>query len=147
MYMPPRFLTLEVVERIVREFTWPVPYTLEDAHPDGVWMIFPSGTQFCFYEGFSSDMELQFGDDVGDERTGIVSLDHAVIALRADPSYPLPPPPKLTGYFAVYASLEKVEYGLRDLCIRALTYLQPYMRGDRYWIDAYRRYRETRTQT
>jgi hypothetical protein len=140
MYSPPTFMTLEVVERIVGTFTWPVSYTLEDADPDGVWMIFPSGTRFCFYESFESEMELMFGIDT--KTNGRLRLIDAVEALRHDPDYEMPPSPSesLEGMVFGGASLARVEAGLRDLCKLALAYLQPYMRGDRHWIEAYHRY-------
>jgi hypothetical protein len=44
------YLTESVLRGILEEFQWPVPYTLEDDEPDGVFVIFPN-CKLYFSEG------------------------------------------------------------------------------------------------
>lgn len=137
MYTPPTFLTMGVLQGILAEFTWPAPYTLENELPDGIWMIFP-GASIEFCEGFESEMYVRFSsEDTGVHRD--LKLFHALHALASDPGRMLPAEPRLIRHFSPGASLEKVQNGLRDLCTLVLTYLTPYLLGDRSWVEAYRR--------
>jgi hypothetical protein len=134
MYTPERFMTLELVEQVLRERTWPVPYTLEDCDPDGVAMDFEGGT-VVFDEGFDGSVRVKLlaGD------TGLpwnITLSDVIVALRAADL--APPPPRLIADSSPYSSLEKVRNGLRDQATLLLTYLPGYFVGDRSWIEIVR---------
>lgn len=138
MYSPPSFLTIQVLEGILSEFAWPAPYTLEDSLPDGIWMIFPR-CSIEFTEGFESEMNLRFSVEETQTSSNL-SLFHAIQALRSDPNHVMPPSPTLIKYFSPGASLEKVQAGIRDICTLVLTYLRPFLLGDRSWIESYKKY-------
>lgn len=138
MYNPPTFMTMQVLQGILSEFTWPAPYTLEESLPDGIWMLFPQ-CSIEFTEGFESEIDLRFS--VEETQTPYnLTLFHAIQALRADPNYVMPPSPKLIKYFSPGASLEKVQAGIRDTCTLVLTYLTPFLLGDRSWIVSYKKH-------
>jgi hypothetical protein len=59
MYMPPRFLTVDVLAGVLAERSWPAPYTLEDDLPDGIEIVLPRCTLFAS-EGFESEMTIRF---------------------------------------------------------------------------------------
>lgn len=137
MYDPQKFLTVPVLEQVLAEFQWPVPYTLENELPDGIAMVFPHCT-LMFSEGFESDMRVLFSPaDTGVKQS--LSLGHALMALRSAPDRAgLLPEPSLIGDTAGPASLEKVKNGIRDLSTLLLTYLKPCLLGDFSWVQTYK---------
>lgn len=134
MYMPPNFMTLELVASIVAELDWPVPYSLEDWRQDGIAMIFPACT-VLFEEGFESEMEAYFlPRDTGLDQA--VTIYHALLP-KGDVEIP-----GLINYFSPEASLEKVQHGVRDLCTTLLYHFRSSLLGDFDWVPGYREYLE-----
>jgi hypothetical protein len=59
MLEPIPFLNLKTVSRILHEFEWPEPFTLEDEIPDGIVMSFPKGN-FVFTETPDGEVIFKF---------------------------------------------------------------------------------------
>lgn len=136
MYTPERFMTVELVEQVLREFTWPVPYTLEDCDPDGVAMDFAGGT-VMFNEGFEGHVRIKLlADDIELPRS--VTLTEVIGAMRD--SGEVPATPKLIGDSSPTTSLDKVRNGIRDQAKLLLTFLPGYFVGDRSWVGIVRPY-------
>ncbi len=136
LYMPPKFLTVEVLAAVVAEFEWPATYTLEELSPDGVSLVFPRCT-LVFREGFESEMELVFTpEQTGLERT--VTMYQVLLSRGGHET------PGLIEYFSPGASLEKVQNEARDLCTIALHHFRSTILGDFRWALEYRAYLERR---
>lgn len=138
MYMPPTFMTLDLVAAIVAEFDWPTSYSLEDWRQDGIAMVLP-GCTVLFEEGFESEMEAYFLP----RNTGLenaVTVYHALLP-RGDLDIP-----GLINYFCPEATVEKVQNGLRDLCTTLLYHFRSSLLGDFDWVPAYRAYLERERQ-
>jgi hypothetical protein len=135
MYNPPRFLTPEVLDSVMRDFPWPASYTLKpDA--DGIEIRLPRCGLYVT-EGFESDMDLSFLPD----STGLddlVSIGDAIRALEADGTRELPPEPILINFFGPTPSLEKVKSDVHDLLTLLFTYLHPSLDGNLEWLAPYR---------
>lgn len=136
LYMPPKFLTTEVLAAVVAEFVWPETYTLKDWRPDGIAMIFPRCT-LVFYEGFESEMELIFRpEETKLQRTA--SMNQVLFSQGG------PDTPGLIDYFSPEASLEKVQNEIRNLSTTVLYHFRSSLLGDFAWVPAYREYLENR---
>jgi hypothetical protein len=144
MYMPPTFLTPEVLARILEEYQWPAPYTLEDELPDGIAMVLPKCTLF-FSEGFESEMNLSFPTVTEFEDS--IDLTEVIIALRSEDASDDKLAPAPVGRHIPGASLEKVENGIRNRCNWVRTYLGPTLEGDFGWVETLKRYRARRGRT
>lgn len=136
MYNPPTFLTLDVVAQIAEEFTWPAPYTLEDDQPDGIVFVFPK-CALIFQEGFESDMYISFPVDLTQTPSNL-RLEHALSILVPEAREKGIELPTLDETFIPSASLEKVEIGIRNLCVLSLTYLEPCILGDFSWVERFK---------
>lgn len=141
MYSPEQFLTVEVLERILAEYTWPLPYRLEDELPDGVVVSFPK-SHLMFSEGFEGDMELIFlPEDTGVQQS--LKLEHALLTLYPfDGKNHVPELPGLIKDGSPHASLKKVENGIRDICHILLNLLVDVIRGDFSWVEQYLKMQE-----
>lgn len=134
MYTPERFMTVELVDQVLREFTWPVPYTLEDCAPDGVAMDFNGGT-VMFNEGFEGHVRIKLlAVDIELPRS--VTLTEVIGAMRD--SGEVPPTPTLIGDTSPSTSSDKVKNGIRDQATLLLTFLPGYFVGDRSWVEVVR---------
>lgn len=135
-YHPQRYMTLEVLADILKEFEWPTPYTLEDDLPDGIVMCFPK-SHFYFREGFESEMYLEFLTE--DTHTDYnLKLGHALSVIMPESQRDGNPiTPGLIDYWTPEASLEKVQNGIRDLCTIVLYHLKPCILGDFSWVEKY----------
>jgi len=134
MYSPEKFMTVELVDEVLRELTWPVRYTLEDCDPDGVAMDFDGGT-VMFVEGFEGHVRIKLlADDIDLPRS--VTLTEVIIAMRDARS--VPPTPTLIDDSSPSASRDKVRNGIRDQATLLLTFLPGFLRGDRTWVDVVR---------
>jgi hypothetical protein len=134
MYTPERFMTVELVDQVLREFTWPVRYTLEDCDPDGVAMDFDGGT-VMFNEGFEGHVRIKLlADDVELPRS--VTLTEVIGAMRD--SGEVPPTPMLIDDSSPSTSSDKVKNGIRDQVTLLLTFLPGYLVGDRNWVEVVR---------
>jgi hypothetical protein len=127
------YLTESVLRGILEEFQWPVPYTLEDDEPDGVFVIFPN-CKLYFSEG--DRIEVHFLS----ESSGVepwLSLFDALRAVRST-STPdsLPAEPRLIEDIASGPSLERLKNSIRDACTLLLTYLRPTLAGNFWWVEA-----------
>jgi hypothetical protein len=140
MYMPPTFLTVEVLKDVVSKFEWPAPYTFEDKLPDGIILGFPKCHLF-FSEGFESDMSISFlKSETGRPR---LMLPDAIRALEfAGTKVDTPDYGPSDGF----ASLQKVRTELHELCTLALAYLKPCILGDFSWVAAYDQMRAAEQQ-
>ena len=137
MNNPPRFLTIDVLSDILKDFQWPTTYELEDDLPDGIVMQFPRCNLY-FREGFAGDVEILFLTEDTDTDANI-SLGEAllVIAPRAERG-PGPLTPGLIDDTSIYGSLEKVQNGIRDLCTIVMYHLKPCILGDFSWVAQYK---------
>lgn len=134
MYMPPTFLTLDVLEGVLGQFEWPARYTLKRLPAARVAVQFP-GCTLVFVEGFESDMEAKFlPKDTG--------LDNAVTVYDALLALGSPDTPELLDFDAGGASLEKVQKQAHDLCAVVLHHFRSSLLGDFSWVPAYREYLE-----
>jgi hypothetical protein len=134
---PERFLTVERLGKIASEFDWPEAYSLRDDWPDGVIMGFPKSSLY-FREGPDGEMGLEFlSEDTGID--DVLSLIDALTVLV--PNYETSPDPfphlNLNNDTSIYASSEKVENGIRDICILLNEYLIPHIQGDFSWVKKY----------
>jgi hypothetical protein len=134
LYMPPTFLTVEVLEGVLSQFQWPAPYTVRKLPVDSVAVQFPKCT-LVFIEGFESDMEAKFlPRDTGLENT--VAVYELLYFLGG------PDTPGLLNFDAGGASLEKVQKQSHDLCAVVLHHFRSSLLGDFRWVPAYREYLE-----
>lgn len=132
MYNPPRYMTKEVVSKVLAEFVSPAAYTVDDAGlPDDVSVLFP-GCTLVLIESFESDMHMSF------ELPSCEPLIDLGSALRwlGDGMSP-PTTPGLNTFFSPGASLEKVEYGLRNIFLMVLTHFRETLVGDTGWGERY----------
>lgn len=138
LYMPPTFLTTEVLAGVLKQFEWPAPYTLQKMPVDRVAVQFLKCT-LVFVEGFESDMEAKFlPRDTGLDNT--VSIYDALLALGS------PDTPGLLDFDAGGASLEKVQKQTYDLCAVVLHHFRSSLLGDFDWVPAYREYQDGERQ-
>lgn len=143
-YNPPSYMTVEVLEEILKEFDWPAPYTLEDDLPDGIVMCFPN-SHLYFREGFESEMYLEFlTEDTHTSRN--LKLGHALLVIVPESQRDGKQiTPGLIDYWTPEASLEKVENGIRDLCKVVLYHLKPCILGDFSWVKEYLKISQNKT--
>jgi hypothetical protein len=135
MYEPQKFLTVALASEVLQKLEWPVPYVFEDWLPDGVAMVFPNCT-LMFSEGFESDMDLTLSSP--DAAPDVVLLTDFLLMLRATADRKSrPPEPTLTGTHIPQASREKVESGLHNLALLALTFAHHCILGDFSWMESY----------
>jgi hypothetical protein len=133
MYNPPTFLTMEVLADVLAEFDWPAPYILEE-HADGIVVRFPRASLYVT-EGFESHMRLTFlRHPRGLDRN--IDLVDALVALRSEQELP---EIALIDDAEPFATLSKVQNGVRDLCTLVLSYFRPTLLGDTSWVVAYQR--------
>jgi len=132
-----RFLTVELLERVASEFNWPEAYSFEDDLPDGVIMRFhKSSLYFC--EGPDGEVELEFlPSDVGvDDALNLIDALTVLV-----PKYEISPDPflhlNLNDDTSIYASLGKVENGVRDICILVIEYMSSHIQGDFSWVKKF----------
>lgn len=59
LYYSEKFLTEDLVSKVMSEFDWGVSYETEDNLPDNITVRFPQCTVF-FIEGFEGDVNLEF---------------------------------------------------------------------------------------
>jgi hypothetical protein len=126
------YLTESLLRGVLEEFQWPVPYTLEDDEPDGVFVNFPN-CKLYFSEGDRIVVEFLT------ESTGVepwLSLHDALFAVRST-STPgsLPDEPRLIEDIASLPSAEKLKNSIRDACTLLLTYLRSTLAGDFWWVE------------
>jgi hypothetical protein len=139
MYNPPTYLTSETLNQILAEFSWPSAFEIreEDCTVDGIKVRFPKCIVY-FREGFESDISFYLANPILKDIKYWSSFDliHYVYepAIRNTPSFK---EPALNNFFSPFASLEKVENGLRDICILIKTYLYPCIDGDYSLIEEY----------
>jgi hypothetical protein len=139
LYNPPKFLTMQILEEILNEFTWPENYVLIDELPDFITMQFPN-CGLCFYEGYESDMDLFFlhSDTKRGDMESSLHLFHALYVLideaKQNSNFK---EPILWDNPSILGSLEKVKIGLRNVCILVQTYLLPCIEGDFSWVERY----------
>jgi hypothetical protein len=132
MYMPPQFMTLQVVKEVVSKFQWPDAYEIEDWYQDGIALCFPRCT-ILFEEGFESEVAAYFlARDTG--LNNVVSVYDA-LAHRGKLETP-----GLIKHFSPGATLEKVQHGIHDLCVVLLNHLSASLLGDFRWVPAYLAY-------
>ncbi len=136
MYTPPEFLTLRTLEEILGEFSWPAPYRLEELHRGAIHVCFEHCT-LLFTEGYESEIEASFlPKETGLERA--VGVYDILLARGGVET------PALSDYHSPSASLEKVQHGIRDLCITVLHHFRSTILGDFRWALEYRAYLERR---
>jgi hypothetical protein len=127
---------INLLSKILEEFEWPAPYTLEDDLPDGIIMTFPN-SHLYFREGFEGDMLMEFLiEDTNTDHN--LHLGHALSVIIPESQRDgTPLTPDLIDYWTPTASLEKVENGVRDLCRTVLFHLKPSILGDFSWVSKY----------
>ncbi len=134
MYKPPEFLTLPVMDAILREFEWPAPYHLKEVHRGAIDVCFERCT-VLITKGYESEMEESFlPKEKGLERTAGV---YNILLARGGTDAP-----ELSDYFSPEATLEKVQHGIRDLCTTLLYHFRSSLLGDFNWVPAYREHLE-----
>ena len=140
MYNPPNFLTKEVLLEILQEFHWNSPFDIreEDITIDGIRVRFPKSILY-FCEGFESDMSVYLLDTSLESNNYISSFEliNYIYAPEVECSKFFVPP-KLNNYFSPMASLEKVKFELRDICILLQCYLMPCIDGDFTLLNEYK---------
>jgi hypothetical protein len=126
------YLTESLLRSVLEEFQWPVPYTLQDDEPDGVFVNFPN-CKLYFSEGDGIVVEFL------PESTGVEPWLDLGEALRAVRSASTPDPrtaePQLIADIASLPSAEKLKNSIRDACTLLLTYLRPTLAGDFWWAE------------
>jgi hypothetical protein len=140
MYYPPNYLNREILEKILSEYEWPASYTIgdDDCPFDGIEVVFPKCSLF-FREGSSGDIDILFSHLQTNTDYGL-SISHAVYYVFRpeliknsefkepeyyDTSYP-------------FTSIEKVENGVRNMCILLQTFLLSCIKGDFSWVEKYK---------
>jgi hypothetical protein len=137
-YHPKKYMTVEVLSELLKEYEWPAPYTLEGDLPYGIVMRFPFGHLY-FSEGFESDMTLEFLTEATKTDYSL-ALGHALSILVPDSQRDGNKQPIIPGLIddeSPDASLEKVQNGIKDLCVIALRHLRPCILGDFSWVEKY----------
>jgi hypothetical protein len=137
MYMPEKFLTVDVLAEEVAKFQWPAAYKLVDYHPDGIAMVFPKCTLF-FEEGFESHMELMFlAKDTGLDN--VVKLTEVLVSMGG-----VRGTPNLIDEGVGGASLETVQIGIHNICTIILAHFPRTPLGDFSWVEKYKAYRASK---
>jgi hypothetical protein len=140
MYNPPKFLTKKLLLEVLSEFDWTESYKIqdEDITVDGIKVRFPK-CELYFCEGFESDMDVYLLDSSSKENDYKALFDLVYYVYRpkieSDSSFVSP---KLNEYFSPCASLEKVKFELRDICILLQCYLMPCIKGDFTLLNEYK---------
>jgi hypothetical protein len=140
MYEPQKFLTVALASEVLQKLDWPVPYVFEDWLPDGVAMVFPNCT-LMFSEGFESDMDLTLSAPEAAPEDVVVLADFLLMLRATADRTSLPREPTLTGEPNPQASREKVESGLHNLALLALTFAHHCILGDFSWMESYKAFR------
>ena len=137
MYNPPTFLTMQVLSDILDEFEWSELYTIkeEDWTIDGIKVRF-SKCILYFREGFESNMSVYISKSDGKKYWSSFELIHYIFAPVIEQEQTFKPL-VLHKFFSPAASLEKVQFELRDLCIIVQTYLMDCLKGNFSLVDEY----------
>ena len=130
-----------MLDRILSEFKWPASYTIgdDDMPEEGIEVRFPNCT-IIFYEGHESEIDLNFSNEHtgrGEEDVELCLQDAMLVVPDKVESAPDFKKPVLADHFCVYASPEKVEIEVRNICILLQTYLLPSIEGDFGWVWEY----------
>jgi hypothetical protein len=136
-----KYLTLDLVKRIVEEFEWPVEYDLEDDSPDGILMNFPTSSLLFAEESFGR-VDVYFL--VETKRDHRLRLAHALSTLIPDLMW--------KEYNWDHADLEvtegmdpselKIERGIRNIRKKMQEWLLPFFKGDHSWVHEYEQFYE-----
>ncbi|NML22294.1 hypothetical protein HHL16_15525 [Pseudoflavitalea sp. G-6-1-2] len=142
MYNPETYFSKEVLERVLQQYDWPEKYELIKSPPSSVIVRFSRCT-VVFVEGFDSNMRAFFlNKDTGrNDMQGCLQVYDAVRALELTHHLTEADITLLEGAksLPVFPSLEKVEQGLRNLCIHLQVYLLPCIQGNFDWVSEYNR--------
>jgi len=130
-----KYLTLDLMEKTVSEFAWPLPFRLEDDLPDGIILSFPA-SQFEFCEG-PDGILVRFLPANTRGYPGL-HLGHALSVIVPVSNRGITPvTPGLTDTVALPTSEEKTKQEVRNACKIILTHLTRVIAGDFSWVDVY----------
>lgn len=136
MLEPIPFLNLKTVFRILHEFEWPEPFTLEDEMPDGIVMSFPK-SNFVFTEAPDGEVIVKFlCADLGCDES--LHLGHALSVLVPESErIEGVATPELDEKTLPFPSKEKTEIGIRNACMIILTHMTKVIKGDFSWVQEF----------
>jgi hypothetical protein len=132
------YMTMGLLEKTVAEFTWPLPYHLENDLPDGIVLSFPA-SHFYFREGVDR-IEVEFLSTDTGGYSGLM-LFHALsvfvpLSQRGQGGI-ASVTPGLTDTEGWSPSKETTQEDIRNLCKIILAHLTPVIEGDFSWVDAF----------
>ncbi|MCH9687925.1 MAG: hypothetical protein K0V04_41225 [Deltaproteobacteria bacterium] len=129
-------LNTAIVEEVLAEYEWPVPWEVEDDLPDGILVHFPA-SGFALSDDYVGDVHLSFLE----QHTGAggVGIPEAMLVLVPEPERPPGPlTPGLISDPSTSPSASKTRNELRDLFTILLTHFRPTLLGDFSWAETYR---------
>jgi hypothetical protein len=141
MYNPEKYLTPEILDKLLAEFNWPEKYCVDfdDNSTEGIEVKFPHSS-ILFIEGFESEIDVKFLNEQTnrDENQSSLSIGHALMVLEEEAKNRNDfVEPKLSNFFSPEASYEKVIHGVKNMCELIQAYLLPCMMGDFSWVEKY----------
>lgn len=143
MYYPETFFTKEVLKEALKQYKWPLQYKLQTTNSGSVLIKFPK-CSILVYEGFESHMDACFlNEETGrnNVQSSLKLLD-AVCVIRSTHNLSINDSHLLKGvlrFIEGEPSLEKVNQGLKNICILMQVYLLPCIEGDFSWVQEYNR--------
>jgi len=137
MYNPETFLTKELLVKVLDNYKWKDNYVIrkEDCTIDGIKVRFPKCILF-FREGFESDISLFIGNPLVKNIKYWSSFELINNVFKTKEEF------RKLEYldeFHPFASKEKVQLELHNLCIATKFYLQRCLSGDFKSVESYQK--------
>jgi len=127
MYVPKDYFNISIVEKVMKEFSWPTEYTLEE-DADGVSIIFPK-SEIYIENGYENDVSFTLLSFNGRDCNihGAVAIEKLVESFGKDPN--VFKELGLRDNTSVYASPEATEDNIWDTIKIIHVYFQDFIIG------------------
>lgn len=127
MYVPKDYFNISIVEKVMKEFSWPAEYTLEE-DADGVSIIFPK-SEIYIGNGYENDVYFKLLSFNGRDCDihGAIAIERIVENSEKDPN--VFKELELKDNTTVYASPEATEDNIWDVLKIIHVYFQDFITG------------------
>lgn len=127
MYVPKDYFNISIVEKVMKEFSWPVEYTLEE-DADGVSIIFPK-SEIYIGNGYENDVYFKLYSFNGKDCNiyGAIAIEKLVENYGKDPN--VFKELGLKDDASVYASPKATESNILDVIKIIHVYFQDFITG------------------
>ncbi|MFN3851285.1 MAG: hypothetical protein ACK4NY_17750 [Spirosomataceae bacterium] len=134
-----RILTPDLLNDILSEFTWGVPFSIVDDFPDPIIVNFPRCTLFFSEDTYDNhEINLRFDYSQTETEYNLTLFDalHYVFIPEAKRNINFTEP--ILYMYVEGDKVENVKVSVRNICILLKTYLTDCINGDFSWVDRYK---------